>query len=119
MAHKMHGTWTYFEALKGKPPVEDGKMKLVIPNSGTVDEAQSNHKTKKLKGTARDNTIELFRGEPQEQRDYSGTLVFDGDLLPGNRVMVIAGTWKNNPQPKPPKLAPLDQNEGIWIITKP
>jgi hypothetical protein len=119
MAHKMDGMWTYFEALPGYPPEKDEIMELVIPDSGEVDETKSKHKNKKLDGTATDKTIKLFRGQPADRRDYSGTLVFD-QVLSGKKHMVIVGTWKNNPQGKSEhKIAPLDQNEGVWIITKP
>lgn len=115
--HKFDGEWTYFEAPVGQPPRRDEKMKLVIPENGTVDDTQSKHKGKKLKGNATDKTITLYRGEPQDKRDYFGVLLFD---MLGSEQMVIVGNWKNNPEPGPePQIAALAQNEGTWIITKP
>lgn len=114
--HKFDGEWTYFEAPFGKPPVKDDKMKLVIPENGTVDDSQSKHKGKKLAGNATDKTIQLVRGTPQDKRDYFGVLLLD---MLEDRI-VIVGMWKNNPEPGPElEFAPQAQNEGVWVITKP
>lgn len=116
--HKYDGTWRYFENPDGGEDKFSRRedMILAIPTeNGDVDKAHSSHNGEEISGKARNNGVTLSRQGTGNTRTLNGVTMFEIPLGSGQVFAVIKGRYRDDPKDR----APLTQNEGDWVITKP
>lgn len=124
--HKFDGEWKYYGVDDANyppdAPDQDGTMTLRIEDdghgSGVIDKTKSKHKkVGDLTGDATDSRIRMT-----EKDGVDIDIIYEGNLIPSDKSLILVGTWKNNGDSlalRKKRKFTDGQNDGTWVMTKP